>query len=170
VLLLACAGLLAMYSWVSTTARASSTMARNFALGAGRHVRGGASSRPPACMRLAVPLYGMGVALLVAVLLFGITRKGATRWLNIGVVIQPSELLKIATPLMLAWPGSSAASRQIRRHAPRLSASPSRCWPCRWAADHEAARPGHRPAGAGGRAGVIFTSPACPGSWCCRRC
>ena len=35
--------------------------------------------------------------------LFGITKKGATRWVNVGVVIQPSELLKIATPLMLAW-------------------------------------------------------------------
>ena len=34
---------------------------------------------------------------------FGITRKGATRWLNVGIVIQPSELLKIATPLMMAW-------------------------------------------------------------------
>src|SRR5258708_33619511 len=45
----------------------------------------------------------LGVALLVAVALFGITKKGAQRWVNVGVVIQPSELLKIATPLMLAW-------------------------------------------------------------------
>jgi rod shape determining protein RodA len=45
----------------------------------------------------------LGVALLVAVALFGITKKGATRWINLGVVIQPSEILKIATPLMLAW-------------------------------------------------------------------
>ena len=44
-----------------------------------------------------------GPALLVATALFGITKKGATRWLNVGVVIQPSEVLKIATPLMLAW-------------------------------------------------------------------
>jgi rod shape determining protein RodA len=43
------------------------------------------------------------VALLVATALFGITKKGATRWLNVGIVIQPSEILKIATPLMLAW-------------------------------------------------------------------
>jgi rod shape determining protein RodA len=33
----------------------------------------------------------------------GITKKGATRWLNVGMVIQPSEILKIAMPLMLAW-------------------------------------------------------------------
>jgi rod shape determining protein RodA len=45
----------------------------------------------------------MGVALLIAVALFGITKKGAQRWINIGVVIQPSEILKIAMPLMLAW-------------------------------------------------------------------
>lgn len=54
-------------------------------------------------MKVAVPLYTLGVVLLVAVALFGITKKGATRWVNVGVVIQPSELLKIATPLMLAW-------------------------------------------------------------------
>jgi rod shape determining protein RodA len=41
--------------------------------------------------------------LLVAVALFGITKKGATRWLNVGITIQPSEILKIAMPLMLAW-------------------------------------------------------------------
>ncbi len=58
---------------------------------------------PPTLMRFAVPLYTFGVALLVAVALFGITKKGAKRWINVGVVIQPSEILKIATPLMLAW-------------------------------------------------------------------
>ena len=58
---------------------------------------------PQKLMSLAVPLYTLGVALLIAVALFGITKKGAQRWINIGVVIQPSELLKIATPLMLAW-------------------------------------------------------------------
>ncbi len=58
---------------------------------------------PQRLMAVAVPLYTVGVALLVATALFGITKKGATRWLNLGVVIQPSELLKLATPLMLAW-------------------------------------------------------------------
>lgn len=54
-------------------------------------------------MQAAVPLYLVGVVLLIAVLLFGITRKGAQRWVNVGVVIQPSEILKIGAPLMLAW-------------------------------------------------------------------
>ena len=58
---------------------------------------------PQRLMAIAVPLYTVGVVLLVATALFGITKKGATRWLNIGVVIQPSEIAKIAAPLMLAW-------------------------------------------------------------------
>jgi rod shape determining protein RodA len=40
---------------------------------------------------------------LVAVALFGLTKNGARRWLNIGIVIQPSEIMKIGLPLMLAW-------------------------------------------------------------------
>jgi len=59
---------------------------------------------PHKLMNLAVPLYIAGVLLLVAVAVFGITRKGATRWLDIGpLVIQPSEILKLAVPMMLAW-------------------------------------------------------------------
>ena len=58
---------------------------------------------PQRLMALAVPLYLFGVALLVATAVMGVTKKGATRWLNVGVVIQPSEILKIAMPLMLAW-------------------------------------------------------------------
>ena len=58
---------------------------------------------PLTLMKCAVPLYTIGVALLVAVAVMGVTKKGATRWLNVGVVIQPSEILKIAMPLMLAW-------------------------------------------------------------------
>jgi rod shape determining protein RodA len=58
---------------------------------------------PQRLMTFAVPLYTLGVALLIAVALFGLTKKGARRWLNVGVVIQPSEILKIAMPLMLAW-------------------------------------------------------------------
>ncbi len=58
---------------------------------------------PQMLMRFAVPVYTIGIALLVAVATFGIIKKGARRWVNIGVVIQPSEILKIAVPLMLAW-------------------------------------------------------------------
>ena len=58
---------------------------------------------PQRLMALAVPLYVIGVGLLVATALIGITKKGATRWLDLGIVIQPSEILKIAMPLMLAW-------------------------------------------------------------------
>lgn len=57
---------------------------------------------PQRLMQLALPLYTVGVTLLVAVALFGVTKKGATRWLYVGTQIQPSELLKIAVPLMLA--------------------------------------------------------------------
>jgi rod shape determining protein RodA len=60
---------------------------------------------PQQLMALAVPIYTVGIALLIATAMFGLSRKGATRWLSIpGVtVIQPSEILKLATPLMLAW-------------------------------------------------------------------
>ena len=54
-------------------------------------------------MRVAVPIYTIGVALLIAVAMFGLIRKGARRWLNVGMVIQPSEIMKISMPLMLAW-------------------------------------------------------------------
>lgn len=54
--------------------------------------------------RTAVPAYLFGVALLVAVALFGDVAKGARRWLDLGFTrIQPSELMKIAMPMMLAW-------------------------------------------------------------------
>ena len=60
---------------------------------------------PQRLQSLALPLYVLGVALLIATALpgIGITKKGATRWLNVGMVIQPSEIMKIAMPLMLAW-------------------------------------------------------------------
>jgi rod shape determining protein RodA len=58
---------------------------------------------PQTLMRFAVPIYTIGIALLVGVAAFGMIKKGARRWLNVGVVIQPSEIMKIAMPLMLAW-------------------------------------------------------------------
>ncbi len=58
---------------------------------------------PQRLMQVAPPLYLLGVALLLATALFGSVHKGARRWLDVGVVIQPSEIMKIAMPLMLAW-------------------------------------------------------------------
>jgi len=60
---------------------------------------------PQQLQRLAIPLYAVGLVLLLMTALpgLGVTKKGATRWLNVGVVIQPSEIMKIAMPLMLAW-------------------------------------------------------------------
>ena len=59
---------------------------------------------PQMLMRLALPAYVAGLALLVGVALFGDVRNGARRWLNVGVTtIQPSEVMKIAVPLVLAW-------------------------------------------------------------------
>jgi rod shape determining protein RodA len=53
--------------------------------------------------KISLWVYLIGVALLVAVAIFGQIKKGARRWLNVGVVIQPSEIMKIAMPMMLAW-------------------------------------------------------------------
>jgi rod shape determining protein RodA len=59
---------------------------------------------PQKLMHLALPMYALGIVLLVAVALFGDVSKGARRWLNLGFMrVQPSELMKIAMPLMLAW-------------------------------------------------------------------
>jgi len=59
---------------------------------------------PQTLMRLALPAYLAGLALLVGVALFGEVRNGARRWLNLGfTTLQPSEAMKIAVPLVLAW-------------------------------------------------------------------
>jgi rod shape determining protein RodA len=60
---------------------------------------------PQRLAQLALPLYLLGLALLIATAVpgLGVTKKGATRWLDLGVVIQPSEIMKIAMPLALAW-------------------------------------------------------------------
>ena len=59
---------------------------------------------PQRLMHLAVPVYLVGLLLLIAVALFGDVSKGARRWLNLGFMrVQPSELMKIAVPLLLAW-------------------------------------------------------------------
>ena len=102
VFLLVCAGLVTMYSAGFDHGTRFIDHARNMLI-AGGIMFVVAQIPPQRLMTLAVPLYVAGVALLLAVALFGITKKGAKRWINLGVVIQPSEILKIAMPLMLAW-------------------------------------------------------------------
>ncbi len=102
VLLLACAGLLTMYSSGYDHGTRFVDHGRNMLI-AGVILFAVAQIPPQRLMSLAVPVYTLGVALLIAVAIFGLTKKGARRWLNIGITIQPSEILKIAMPLMLAW-------------------------------------------------------------------
>ncbi|MCM2251822.1 MAG: rod shape-determining protein RodA [Ramlibacter sp.] len=102
VLLLACAGLVTMYSSGFDHGTRFIDHGRNMLI-AGTLMLVVAQVPPQRLMSFAVPLYMVGVALLVAVMIFGITKKGARRWIDLGIVIQPSELLKIATPMMLAW-------------------------------------------------------------------
>ncbi len=59
---------------------------------------------PQKLQNFALPVFVFGILLLVAVALFGDVSKGARRWLHVGPTrIQPSEMMKIAMPLMLAW-------------------------------------------------------------------
>lgn len=65
---------------------------------------------------LAYPIYGLGLALLVAVELFGDTRMGATRWLDLGFIsFQPSEVMKVGIVLALArfYHGVSAENARL---------------------------------------------------------
>ena len=102
VFLLACAGLLVMYSSGFDHGTRFRDHGRNMLIAAS--IMFVVAQIPPQrLMSLAVPLYTIGVALLIAVAVFGITKKGAKRWVNVGMVIQPSEIMKIAMPLMLAW-------------------------------------------------------------------
>lgn len=59
---------------------------------------------PMAYRRLAIYFYGFGLLMLLGVLFFGVESKGAQRWLNLGIIrFQPSEVMKLAVPLMVAW-------------------------------------------------------------------
>lgn len=102
VFLLACTGLLTMYSSGYDHGSRFMDHGRNMLIAA-TIMFIVAQVPPQRLMQFAVPLYALGVALLIAVAIFGITKKGARRWINLGITIQPSEILKIAMPLMLAW-------------------------------------------------------------------
>ncbi len=102
VFMLACIGMVTMYSSGFDHGSQFELHGRNMLI-AGAILFIVAQVPPQRLMAFAVPLYVVGVTLLIAVAIFGITKKGARRWVNVGVVIQPSEILKIAMPLMLAW-------------------------------------------------------------------
>jgi rod shape determining protein RodA len=103
ILLMAGAGLVTMYSVGFDHGTRFAAHSRNMLLAVGLMFL--VSQVPPhRLMSLALPLYATGVMLLLGVEFFGIMRKGSQRWLDVGItVIQPSELMKIAMPLMLAW-------------------------------------------------------------------
>jgi len=59
----------------------------------------------PATLKRWTPwFFGLGIGLLLAVLFFGETGKGAQRWLDLGLFrFQPSEMMKLSVPMMVAW-------------------------------------------------------------------
>ena len=103
VFMLACAGMLTMFSVGFDHGTRFEDHGRNMLIAA--TIMFVVAQVPPhRLMAFAVPLYLLGVTLLIAVAIFGVTKKGARRWLYVGITqIQPSEILKIAMPLMLAW-------------------------------------------------------------------
>lgn len=102
-LLLALLGMTIMHSAVGDTDWRFAEQMRNFMI-AFLVMWIAALIPPPVLMRLAPWAYALGVVLLLGVEFFGVTSKGATRWLDLGFArIQPSEMMKIAVPLMLAW-------------------------------------------------------------------
>jgi rod shape determining protein RodA len=80
-----------------------------------------ANISPQLMMRIAVPAYTVGMILLVAVALVGTIKLGARRWLHVGIDIQPSEFMKIVTPMMLAWFFQQRAG-QLRWHSYSIAA------------------------------------------------
>ena len=96
-------GLTIMHSAVGGTDWRFAEQARNFLI-AFAALWVAALLPPPMLMRASPNVYVVGVLLLLGVEFFGETSKGATRWLDLGFVrLQPSEMLKISVPMMLAW-------------------------------------------------------------------
>ena len=100
---LALVGLVTLYSAANDFPWRFTDQLRNFALAA--VVMFVVANVPPTTLqKVALPAYALGAALLVGVAVAGVTVKGATRWLDVGVTrIQPSEMMRLALPMMLAW-------------------------------------------------------------------
>ncbi len=101
--ILLCIGLLTLFSAsYDSPARVNAQLLNLLFAGAAMWIA--ARIPPQTLMRMALPAYLVGLSLLIAVALFGDVVNGARRWLHVGVVrFQPSEMMKIAMPMMLAW-------------------------------------------------------------------
>jgi rod shape determining protein RodA len=98
-----CAGLIVLYSASSQSLPMIENQVGHYLVGFGIMLTL-AQISPVSLQRTALPIYLFGFSLLVVVLLFGHIGKGAQRWLNLGLVhIQPSEIMKLAIPMLLAW-------------------------------------------------------------------
>ncbi|MEL0635911.1 MULTISPECIES: rod shape-determining protein RodA [Marinomonas] len=103
-LLLMAGGLVVLYSASGEDMAMVERQGVRFCIGMG--VCLGLAQLPPKYMRRASPaLFVFLVLLLIGVLLFGVGAKGAQRWLALpgGLRFQPSEIMKILMPMMIAW-------------------------------------------------------------------
>jgi rod shape determining protein RodA len=96
-------GMVVLYSAVSEESGLVLRQAMRFGVGLGAFFV--MAQIPPHYLRLFTPwMYFLGIGLLLVVAVEGQIGKGAQRWLDLGVVtFQPSELLKLAVPMMCAW-------------------------------------------------------------------
>ena len=97
-------GLVILYSALDRDSSIFSAYALRMCLGLVALVLA-AQLRPNFYLRWAPMLYVLGAGLLIAVLIIGVKVKGSQRWLELPGLprFQPSELMKIAVPMMLAW-------------------------------------------------------------------
>lgn len=103
VLLLSSIGFITLVSAGIDVPSRISDQARNFML-AGLVMVVFANIKPEFLEKISIPVFVVGVLLLVATMLFGVTVKGATRWLSLGFIrVQTSEIMKLGLPMMLAW-------------------------------------------------------------------
>ena len=96
-------GLITLYSAASDHPGNFGSQVRNFLLASAIMLLFAGFS-PSVLKRVAVPVYVIGLLALLAVLVAGVSVKGAQRWLDIGFTrVQPAEIMKLGVPLMLAW-------------------------------------------------------------------
>ncbi|MFI3244894.1 MAG: rod shape-determining protein RodA [Ferrimonas sp.] len=116
ILLLMAYGLLVLYSASGESMAMLERQVIRIALGVGVMVLV-AQINPDLLQRWALPIFFVGVALLIAVKFVGVTNKGAQRWLNLGIMeFQPSEIMKLAFPIMMAWYISQFPLPPKKRH------------------------------------------------------